>query len=208
MTFARAPRRLPLAAALAAAVALAACAQPPVPKDAFYRLDVPAPEVTARAPLFDGKAEVRPLNADGVLRQRAVAYVGGEGSDALQEYSYHFWAEPPADLVQRELVDHLRAAGLFETVVTPELRVRTDFEIQGRLARFEQVLADGPPRFMAEVELAATRKRGLDLILMKTYRVEEPAGGPSVEAAADAARRALATIFARFEDDLADVARR
>lgn len=195
--------RRPLRAlALVCAVsALAACAQPPVPKDSFYRLEVATPTAPAGAPVFPGKAEVRPLNADGVLLQRAVAFVP-EDSDAIEQYSYHFWSGPPAALVQRALADALRAANLFETVVTPEIRVRTDYEVQGRLARFEQVLSGGAPRFVVELDLTVTEKRGMALLLMKTYRAEVPAETATVAAAVDAARQALGDIFAEVATDL------
>ncbi len=205
-------RRLALWGAMAVALAVASCAQPPVPRDAFYRLDVVpsdgGPSATpSSAPLFEGKAEVRPLGTDGVLGQRAVAFVP-DGSSALEQYSYHFWAEPPADMVQRELVAHLRAAGLFEAVVTPELRVRTDYEVQGRLARFEQVLTGDVPRFIVEMELSVVRKRGLDLLTVQVYRREEAASDTTVESAAAAARRALQSIFKDFEASLRALRRR
>lgn len=196
----RRPRAWRLAAPVAALL-LSACAQPPVPKDVFYRLEVSAPQAGATAPVFDGKAEVRPLNTDGVLLQRAIAYVP-DGARAIEQYSYHFWAEPPAQMVQRELAAYLRSANLFETVVTPELRVRTDYEVQGRLARFEQVLSGPGARFVAEVELAVSQKRGMDLMVMKTYRAEVPAASPSIEDAVVAARRALDRIFADISADL------
>lgn len=41
-------RRLLPAVAL---LAVAACAQPPVPTDTFYRLEVPDPQATAQAPV-------------------------------------------------------------------------------------------------------------------------------------------------------------
>jgi ABC-type uncharacterized transport system auxiliary subunit len=191
------------------AAGLAACAQAPVPTDTFYRLDTaevaapaPAPApASVRAPVLAGAVEIRPLTTDGVLRQRAIAFIGPDGQ-GLEHYSYHFWAESPADAVQRVLAEAVRAAGIFDTVVTPEIRVATDYEVQGRLSRFEQVLGGAGPRFVAELDLTVLRKRGLGLMLMKTYRAERPAAAPSVEAAVAAARLCLADIFKEFAEDL------
>jgi ABC-type uncharacterized transport system auxiliary subunit len=194
------PRIFPVLALLA----VAACAQPPIPSDTFYRLDVPDPAPVGGAPVFDGVVEVRPLDADGLASERALIY-SEPGTPTLRQYNYHIWVEAPTEAVQRELTDHLRASGLFGKVVTPRFRVRPDLEIQGRIARLEQSLEDsGAARVVAEIELGAQRTgRGLGLVMLETYRVERPAANASPTAAAEALRDAVGEIFARFTADLA-----
>lgn len=85
---------------------LAACAQPPVPVDTFYRLEVPEP--AAGRQVFDGVVEVRAFDADGLAAERPLIY-SEPGSPTLRQYNYHFWVESPAVAVQSELADSLRA---------------------------------------------------------------------------------------------------
>lgn len=186
----------------ASVLALAACAQPPVPTDTFYRLDVPDPVAAGGAPV-GGVIEVRPFDPDGLSGERAMVYVEGDG--AVRQYSYHFWVESPTAAIQRELTDHLRATGLFDQVVTPRFRVRPDVEIQGRLARLEQRLdGGGAARVVVEMEIGAQRTgRGLDMVVLRTYTVDRPAADASPGAAAEAARSALREIFDSFTADLA-----
>lgn len=196
------PRRLLAAAAL---LAVTACAQPPVPTDTFYRLDVPDPQAAGQAPAGT-VIEVRPFEADGLAAERAMVYVENDG--AVRQYNYHYWVESPTQAAQRELTDHLRATGLFAQVVTPRFRVRPDVEVQGRIARLEQRLGGagdggGAPRAVVEVELGAQRTgRGLELVVLRTYAVEQPAADASPAAAAEATRAALREIFDRFTADL------
>lgn len=195
------PFRRFLAVAMMAVVT--ACAQPPVPTDTFYRLDVADPE-RAPGPAVGGVVEVRSLDADGLMAERAIVY-SDAGSPSLRQYNYHFWVEAPTAAVQRELTDHLRATGLFEQVVTPRFRVRPDVEVQGRIARMEQILdGNGGARVVVELELGAQQTgRGMGLLLLDTYRVEAPAVDASPGAAAEAMRAALQDIFVRFTADLA-----
>lgn len=182
---------------------VAACAQPPVPVDTFYRLEVAEPP-DAGAQVFDGVVEVRAFDADGLAAERALVY-SEPGSPTLRQYSYHFWVEAPAVAVQRELADHLRVTGLFKQVVTPRFRVSPDLEIQGRIARLEQYIeGDGSARVLVDLELGAQRTgRGLGLVMLESYRVERPAADASPAAAAAAFRSALAEVFGRFTTDLA-----
>lgn len=192
-------RRLLSAVAL---LAVAACAQPPVPTDTFYRLEVPEPQATAQATV-GGVIEVRPFEADGLAAERAMVYAEGDG--ALRQYNYHYWVESPTAAIQRELTDHLRATGLFDQVVTPRFRVRPDVEVQGRVARLEQRLdGAGAARMVVEMEIGAQRTgRGLELVVLRTYTVEREAADASPAAAAEATRSALREIFDRFTADLA-----
>jgi ABC-type uncharacterized transport system auxiliary subunit len=182
-------------------LALIGCAQPPIPSDTFYRLEVADPAPAGRQ-VSDATVEVRAIDADGLASERALIY-SEPGSSSLRQYNYHFWVEAPTVAVQRELTDHLRASGLFGQVVTPRFRIRPDIEVQGRIARLEQYLESGSARVVAELELGAQRTgRGMDLLLLDTYRAERPAADASPAAAAEALEAALEDIFSRFTADL------
>ena len=182
---------------------LGACAQAPVPSDTFYRLEIQSETTPPVQPVFDVAVEVRPFDADGILAERALVFITAEAG-SLRQYSYHFWVEPPAQAVQRELTDYLRHSGRFAEVVTPRFRVRSDIAVLGRIGRLEQVLeADGTAGVLVELEIGAERTgREGGLLTLNTYRVEAPADDASPAAAVTAMRTALHAIFERFNRDL------
>lgn len=185
---------------------LAACAAPPVPRDHFYRLDV-TPQIGAR-PAADGPFGTGPtlgivsvdtFDAEGQLRERALLFSKSETE--IQQQDYHFWADPPARMLQNALVDHLRASGAATAVVTPQMRVTPDLQVQARVKRLERRVDDAT--VLAEIEIALTRPATQELVLIDTYRASQPARDTTVVAAVDAINVAVGDIFARFLVDAA-----
>jgi len=194
---------------------------PPVPRDHYYRILVAPPTQgdaaqSASAPSasgqsasrpsaagikFPGVLSVAPLEADGLLRERPLLYSATGRAHEMQQHDYHYWMDPPPKMLQAQLVDYLRASGVAEAVVTPDLRVRPDYEITGRLKRFERLLGGGPTRVVAEVELALVEVERNQLLVIETYSAEVVAGDDSVEASVLALDEALARIFERFLAD-------
>ena len=119
----------------------------------------------------------------------------------MQQHDYHYWMDPPPKMLQAQLVDYLRASGLAEAVITPDLRVRPDYEITGRLRRFERLLGGGPTRVVAEVELALVETGRKQLLVVETYSAEVAAADDGVEASVLALAQALGRIFERFLAD-------
>ena len=79
---------------------LAACAQPPLPQDHFYRLSVGAPGNPRAEPRFKGTLEVGRFVADGLTAGRPVVYSMADRPNELREYRYHFWTEPPPTMLR------------------------------------------------------------------------------------------------------------
>ena len=182
---------------------------PPVPRDHYYRVLVapPAQGADARptpAVMFPGVISVAQLEADGLLRERPLLYSASGQAHEMQQHDYHYWMDPPPRMLQIQLVDYLRHSGLAEAVITPELRLRPDYEVSGRIRRLERLLGGGPPRVIAEIELAMVESARKQLIVIETYAAEVPSADASVEASVLALNRALADIFERF---LADATR-
>jgi ABC-type uncharacterized transport system auxiliary subunit len=201
----RALARHALAPRLAAgllAVSLSGClgAAPPVPRDHYYRVLVPPP-LASEAVLFPGVVSVAPLDADGLLRERPLLFSPTGGAQEMQQHDYHYWTDPPPRMLQGQLVDYLRGSGLTGAVVTPELRVPANFEVSGRVKRLERLLGGGPPRVVAEIELAMTEAGRGRLIVVQTYSAEVTASDESVESSVLALNQALATIFQDFLDE-------
>jgi cholesterol transport system auxiliary component len=184
----------------AAAAALGACAAAPVPTDTYYRL---APIVVA-APRAGGPlkgiAEVAPVRGEGVVNARALLF--RKSAAELQQYSYHFWADTPAAMLQRGLIDALRAAQAFDTVAAPEMRLNRDYEIMGTLRRLEHDLSDGDARAVLEVELGLRRVGDNTVMLLKTYAAELPVTGSGVPSVVAGLSAAFGDIVNRFVADL------
>jgi len=187
------------AAALLLAASLGGClgAAPPVPRDNFYRIMVTPPQ-PAEAPLFAGIVSVAPLDADGLLRERPILFSSSGGPQKIQQHDYHYWIEPPARMLQAQLVDYLRGSAMADSVVTPELRLAADYEISGKIKRMERLLGSGPARVVAELELAMVETRTRRLIVVGTYSAEVPTADGDVASSVLALDEALSDIFSRF----------
>ena len=110
--------------------------------------------------------------------------------------------DPPNVMVQSELVDYLRAAGVADRVVTPGVHVDSDYRLTGRIVRLEQILGGSDARVVGEIEVELVRNRGNEVLLIERYREERSASGSSVGDAAAAYGAALEAIFGRLAADI------
>jgi ABC-type uncharacterized transport system auxiliary subunit len=186
-------------AGLVAGSALSGCGSEPVPRDSYYRLDRTADVTPLAGGPIAGTVEVAPFRAEGILNDSALLYREGQ---ALSQYSYHFWLEPPTAMLSRAFVDALRAAQAFTTVATPEMRLDRDYELIGSLRALEQVIGTG---VVLALDLSLRRVRDNRELLLKSYRAEERTESDSPEAAVSAFSRALDRVIAQFLGDLAQV---
>lgn len=188
---------LPAGAAVGAA--LAACSADPVPLDTYYRLQ-PTMTYPARpgGPL-SGTAEVAPLRGEGIINSRAILY--RISASELRQYTYHFWSEAPAAMLQRALIDALRAGRAFTQVVAPEMRMARDYEILGTLRTFEHDTS-GPDRVLVALELGVRKLADRGAVTLKSYAAEQPCTDGSVAAAVRAFSQAFDRIAADFIADL------
>lgn len=184
--------------------ALGACAQPPVPQDTFYRLEVGAPEKVLSAPRLQGTLEIERLSADGLTAGRPIVYSRSDRPRELQEYHYHFWTEPPPVMLRDQLVVYLRRAKVASAIVTPEMRVAVDYALTGKIKRLERVIGASPgaAKAIVELELGVRQTAGERLLFLDTYRVETAAAADTVSAAVDALNEGLHRVFALFVADL------
>ena len=187
---------------IAIGVVLAACSQPPVPKDNYYRLHIGSPKQIYNKPLFSGPVEVQRFSADGLLANRHIVYANSQRPHLLNEYHYHFWSEPPPAMIRDQMVDFLRAAKASDRVVTPELRISAKYIISGKIKRFEHVRGS-QEHAAVELELAARNRKSGDLLYLGTYGVKTPVSGSNVASAVESINRSVREIFARFLNNIA-----
>ena len=184
------------------ALVLAACAQPEVPPDRFYRIEAPRPEQIMAQPRFAGALEVEDVSAGGLTAGRAIVYADSDRPNALETYSYHFWAEPPAHMVRDALVRYLRAAGVAGSVVTESMRLDPTYSLVSRLQKLERLTGAAPGAVM-EMEIALRDNDRGGLLSIGTYRAEVVPADDTIESAVDAFNAAFAEICTRLAADLA-----
>jgi len=187
-----------LVAALAVGVLAACSTPPPVPEDSFYRLSPHASE--AGALVLDGSVEVDRFVASGSLANRPLLF-SDKGSNAVNEYHYHFWIEAPPILLQGALVSYLRSSGVAKRVVTPEMRVSPEYTIGGRILRLETVRADKPIGAVT-FELTLRRQSDGELLVLDEYRAEIPSAKNGIETDVGAIETAVNEAFASFVADI------
>ncbi|MBL6931366.1 MAG: membrane integrity-associated transporter subunit PqiC [Rhodospirillales bacterium] len=183
--------------ALFSFVALAGCAQPELPLDHYYRLQIQAPEKTTGDALFKGVIEVQRFVADGLTAGRPIVYSEAGSEHQLLEYHYHFWTEPPIVMLRDQLIDYMRAANAAELIVSPEMRSRPDYRLTGKIKRLEKVVGPNPSA-IAELELGLQNEKNGDIVNLANYRIEVGAQSQSVSDAVIAMNKALTEIYARF----------
>ena len=184
-------KRLP--AALLFALLLAACqSAPPVPENKYYRLQnlVATP---ATSPLLKAEVTVLPLKAEGLYSERAMVFAG-DGGRQLQQYHYHHWLYPPAQLVQEFLAVQLRQAGLSNTVQASERLDETQYIVSGRVIHFERIAVQNKALVKLELRLEKKGKR----LWQQTYSAEEAMAENSIPAFVLATESALQRIANEF----------
>lgn len=184
------------------ALLLAGCqsAAGPAPVDRFYRVALAEPAAVGIS--LPGTLLIGRLDADGLMRERPVVYSADDAALSLAQHEYDFWIEPPARLLQVALMRYLRSAGIARSVVTPELRVRPDFEVVGTVQRFERLIGPSGPRVAVSLDLALVDRNDDRLRVVETYSAEVDCPDSTVDASVLAFNRALTAIFAEFLADI------
>lgn len=179
---------------------LAGClgSAPPVPRDHYYRLLVSSPAEIFADGRLAGVMRVEPLQGDGLLRERPLLYSGSGASHEVQQHNYHYWTDAPPQMLQDQLVTYLRRSNIARSVVTPDMRVRADYQISGKVKRLERLLGGGPPRVFVELELALVRLSDNALLLVDNFADQEPETGNDVGSAVVALNKATGRVFDRF----------
>ncbi|MDH5187664.1 MAG: ABC-type transport auxiliary lipoprotein family protein [Rhodospirillaceae bacterium] len=191
-----------IAVSLTSLVALNACATAQsVPQDNFYRL-APQPETSQQGGILqDATVEVARFVADGSVSNRPILYSSDANPNSVSEYHYHFWIEAPPTLIKDSLVSYLRAAGIANRVVTPEMRVSSDYSVLGRIKRLE-IYTGKKYTGVASFEIGLRRNSDGELLVLNEYESKVEANNNSVGSVITAVEKATEDIFARFVHDI------
>jgi ABC-type uncharacterized transport system auxiliary subunit len=188
------------------ALGLGGCvAAPPVPDESFYRLQTP--EIATGVPVNTVLA-VEELRSDGIHGERALLHSTDAGHRVLQQYHYHFWADPPPRLLCDYLVALLRSARVARVVERYDPAEVPDYVIRGKIWRFEQLVDGDAAQVVVKLELQVDRFDGRRPLLLREYEATAAAATPAPTDAALAFEQALGKIASRFVADLREVLRR
>jgi ABC-type uncharacterized transport system auxiliary subunit len=144
---------------------------------------------------------VERFSTDGLTGDRAILY-SKAGELEIRQHHYHYWVEPPMDMMQGLMTAYLRARHTAATVVTPELRLSPDYIVRGRIHRFERVLGTDADRAVIETRLTLEDVAKRRILLMEDYRTEVKAEGRHVIDSVEAFNRGVGEILSRFADDI------
>ena len=144
----------------------------------YYTLSIP-PSVTApSAQPVAVTIVVGRLNAPHLLRDDRVVYAMSDVELGVDEY--HRWSEPPTGMIERLLVERLRASGQYKAIQHLSSTTRGDYILRGYLGALNEVddSAGIKARFTLQLELFDV-KAG-NVVWNERYTSDEPVPEKSV----------------------------
>lgn len=179
-----------------------ACATaPPPPKEVFYRFN-PASQSPGGQQVIDGNLRLEPIRAQGILSERALIFSQASHANRLEQYRYHHWEKPPAQLLTQALLNTLQGAGIAQQVVPADVRSHADYSIDGELLRLERVLGKKQDSVTVEILLRLKRYSTRQLVLQKRYAASREVRHDSLPEVVASMSAARDEIFSAFLKDI------
>lgn len=179
---------------------LSACAGPSaLPTDHFFRLpEAEAPRLDQ--PFLKGTLSIATFSAGGLYNERSLLYVDAEQPLELKRYRYYLWNNVPGNLLQEHLFAFLQDTRAAERIVLFQPGFQTDFNLSGRLGRFERELGNG--RDQVHVTINLLLMFGSTLVWEREYSVSAAVKGGAVHDVVEAFGTALQQIYDAFLQDI------
>ena len=186
-------------------VLLSAClGQSTAPDDHYYRLPRPHGAKNEATGINVGEITVEKFAAEGVYRERAILYSDLKLPLEIKLYHYRYWSLPPEMLLQDHLIDCLRDANPTWQVTRYENKQNPNLLIQGKILRFERVLADQSVNVAVTLELRVSRFIDTESSpYSKVYQTTASAADADFHATIAAFGSAVNEIYGLFISDLA-----
>ena len=180
-------------------VIAAGCTTARAPRYYFLTAAPVSPQVNAsRLPVT---ILVGRLSAPRILRDDRVVYGMTDVEMGVDEY--HRWTEPPTEMIEQLLVEHLRRSGQYKSVQRISSTARGDYLLRGHLTSLNESndAAGIKARFNVQLELF-DQKAGT-VVWTDSYSHDEPVEKKSVSAVVEALQRNVNTGIAQLTGSLA-----
>ena len=157
----------------------------------YYTLSIPPGAAQPPAQPLPITIVVGRLNAPHLLRDDRVVYAMSDVELGVDEY--HRWSEPPSGMIERLLVERLRASGQYKAVQHLSSTTRGDYILRGYLGALNEV--DDPAgikaRFTLQLELFDV-KAG-NVVWNERYNSDQPVPEKSVKAVVETLQKCVST---------------
>jgi ABC-type uncharacterized transport system auxiliary subunit len=167
-------RKITCAAVLLAAVSLSSCGGGRPIK--YYTLDLPRTSQPPANP-YPLTLLIGRIGAPEILRDAPIAY--RNGVNEIGTYSYHYWIEPPVQMVKVALIRQLRASGKYQSVTELGSSVQGEFVLAGRLDDLEEVDA-GSIAALVTMEFQLHDRKAGKVVWTHYYSYSEPVQGKEI----------------------------
>jgi ABC-type uncharacterized transport system auxiliary subunit len=176
------------------------CASGPSPIDHYYQIDAGVPDAPL-AKKLEGNLQIDRFRTDALIGERQLLYKETADAPEIHQHPYQRWSDPPAILIQTELISFLTVAAAADTVMSATARVKPDYVVSGRIHEFERVL-EPKVRAAVKIQFSVTSAAGGEILVNHSYREERAAANSTIAASAVAFSEAVHAIFERFLADL------
>ena len=141
------------------------------------------------------------LSAPRILRDDRVVYGMTDVEMGVDEY--HRWTEPPTEMIEQLLVEHLRRSGQYKSVQRISSTARGDYLLRGHLTSLNESndAAGIKARFNVQLELF-DQKAGT-VVWTESYSHDEPVDKKTVSAVVEALQKNVNTGIAQLTGSLA-----
>jgi ABC-type uncharacterized transport system auxiliary subunit len=167
----------------------------------YYTLSVPPAAAPPPAQPLPITLVVGRMNAPHLLRDDRVVYAMSDVELGVDEY--HRWSEPPSGMIERLLVERLRASGQYKAVQHLSSTTRGDYILRGYLGALNEV--DDPAgikaRFALQLELIDV-KAG-NVVWNERYNSDQPVPEKSVKAVVETLQKCVSTGLEQLTGSLA-----
>jgi ABC-type uncharacterized transport system auxiliary subunit len=141
------------------------------------------------------------LSAPRILRDDRVVYGMTDVEVGVDEY--HRWTEPPTEMIEQLLVEHLRHSGQYKSVQRISSTARGEYLLRGHLTSLNE--RDDPPGIKARfnVQLELFDQKAGTVVWTDSYSHDEPVEKKSVSAVVEALQKNVNTGIAQLTGSLA-----
>ncbi len=141
------------------------------------------------------------LSAPRILRDDRVVYGMTDVEMGVDEY--HRWTEPPTEMIEQLLVEHLRRSGQYKSVQRISSTARGDYLLRGHLTSLNE--RDDPAGIKARfnVQLELFDQKAGTVVWTDSYSHDEPVEKKSVSAVVESLQKNVNTGIAQLTGSLA-----